>query len=73
MTKIKVYDIVGNLIVEDKIVPEESKVKSFDFSHVNSHLFVVEVGNSKYNKTKSIYAQPSGTRPAIVDVEKSEE
>ena len=73
VTKIKIYDILGNLIVEDKIVPEDGKAKLFDFSHINSHLFVVEVGNSKYNKTKSIYAQPSGTRPELVEAEKSEE
>ena len=73
VTKIKVYDILGNLIVEDKIVPEDGKTKAYDFSHINSHLFVVEVGNSKYNRTKSIYAQPSGTRLESVEAEKSED
>lgn len=72
-TQFKIYDILGNLIVEGKIAPEDGKEKSFDFSHVNSQLFVVEVGNSKYNKTKSIYAQPSGTRPELVEAEKAEE
>lgn len=59
-TNVKIYDILGNLILEDKIKPEDEKEKSFDFSSVASQLFVVEVGNSKYNKTKSVYAQPQG-------------
>ena len=66
-TKVKIYDILGNLIKEDKILPEDGTEKSFDFSSVNSQLFVVEVGNSKYNKTKSIYAQSPGTRKKLVE------
>jgi lipopolysaccharide export LptBFGC system permease protein LptF len=58
--KIKIYDIVGNLIIEDNIKPGDGNEKNFDFSQVDSQIFVVEVGNSKYNKTKSIYAQPPG-------------
>lgn len=61
-TRVKIYDILGNLVKEDKIEPEDGKEKSFDFSDVNSQLFVVEVGNSKFNKTKSIYAQSPGSR-----------
>ncbi|MEX2593206.1 MAG: hypothetical protein WD426_10550 [Anditalea sp.] len=68
-TKVKIYDIVGNLIIEDHIKPSDDSEKSFDFSHVNSKLFVVEVGNSKYNKTKSIYAQPQGKPKKLVDTE----
>lgn len=66
-TKVKIYDILGNLIKEDKIVPEDGTEKSFDFSDVNSQLFVVEVGNSKYNKTKSIYSQSPGARKKVVE------
>jgi hypothetical protein len=61
-TRIKIYDVIGNLILEDQIKPSDGKRKKFDFSKVNSPLFVVEVGNAKYNKTKSIYAQPAGRR-----------
>lgn len=61
-TRVKVYDILGNLIKEDLIRPDEGTEKTFDFSHINSQLFVVEVGNSKYNRTKSVYAQPQGKR-----------
>ena len=60
MTNVKVFDILGNLILEDKISPGDGKQKSYDFSSTNSQLFVVEVGNAKYNKTKSIYANPQG-------------
>ncbi|AWW31894.1 hypothetical protein DN752_18105 [Echinicola strongylocentroti] len=61
-TSVKIFDIIGNLIMEDTIVPKDGKQKSYDFSHINSELFVVEVGNSKYNKTKSIYANPQGVK-----------
>ena len=60
LTNVKVFDILGNLILEDKIRPEDGRHKSYDFSGINSQLFVVEVGNAKYNKTKSIYANPQG-------------
>lgn len=60
LTNVKVFDILGNLILEDKIRPEDGTQKSYDFSSINSQLFVVEVGNAKYNKTKSIYANPQG-------------
>lgn len=66
-TKVKIYDILGNLIKEDKIVPEDGREKNFDFSDISSELFVVEVGNSKYNKTKSIYAQSPGVRKKLVE------
>ncbi len=60
LTNVKVFDILGNLILEDKLRPEDGIHKSYDFSSINSQLFVVEVGNAKYNKTKSIYANPQG-------------
>ena len=66
-TKVKIYDILGNLIKEDKIAPEDGTEKNFDLSNINSQLFVVEVGNSKYNKTKSIYAQSPGVRKKTVE------
>ena len=57
---VKIYDVLGNLILEAKIKPEDNKEKTFYFSSNTSQLFVVEVGNGKYNKTKSVYAQPQG-------------
>lgn len=62
LTNIKVYDILGNLILQDKIKPEDGLQKDYDFSHTKSKLFVVEIGNAKYNKTKSIYAHPQGSK-----------
>ncbi|MCH7410338.1 hypothetical protein MM239_13100 [Belliella sp. DSM 111904] len=62
VTKVKVFDTLGNLIHEDRIMPEDGNKKTFDFSNVQSQLFVVEVGNAKYNITKSIYAIPPGKR-----------
>jgi hypothetical protein len=68
-TRVKIYDILGNLIKEDFIKPEDGTEKTFDFSHINSQLFVVEVGNSKYNQTKSVYAQPQGKPKNTMDAE----
>ncbi|MCC5937891.1 MAG: hypothetical protein JJU34_11475 [Lunatimonas sp.] len=67
LTKVKIFDILGNLILEDKISPNDGLQKNYDFSGTNSQLFVVEVGNAKYNKTKSIYAHPQGSRPETTE------
>ncbi|MDN3670181.1 hypothetical protein QWY93_12685 [Echinicola jeungdonensis] len=64
-TAVKIFDIVGNLILEDAIEPKDGKQKTYNFAHIKSQLFVVEVGNSKYNKTKSIYADPQGEKKEI--------
>ncbi len=61
-TAVKIFDIVGNLILEDALEPRDGKQKTYDFTDLKSQLFVVEVGNSKYNKTKSIYADPQGEK-----------
>ncbi|MFO7824980.1 MAG: hypothetical protein R6V72_13650 [Cyclobacterium sp.] len=61
LTNVKIYDILGNLILHEKLKPEDGMQKNYDFTHLNSKLFVVEVGNAKYNKTKSVYANPQGT------------
>ena len=65
ITKVKVFDTLGNLLFEDKIMPEDGNIKSYDLSHLKSQLFVVEVGNSKYNITKSIYAIPQGKKSGL--------
>lgn len=65
ITKVKVFDTLGNLLLEDRIMPEDGNIKSYDLSHLQSQLFVVEVGNSKYNITKSIYAIPPGKKRGI--------
>ena len=57
----KIFDILGNLILQDQLLPDDGLQKNYDFTHLNSRIFVVEVGNAKYNKTKSIYANPHGT------------
>lgn len=65
-TKIKIYDFLGNLILEDYISPADGQQKTYDMSQTGSQIFVVEIGNSKYNKTKSIYASPQGKRPISI-------
>jgi len=62
ITKIKIYDFLGNLILEDYISPADGQQKKYDLSQTSSEIFVVEIGNAKYNKTKSIYASPQGKK-----------
>lgn len=54
---IKIYDILGNLIIQEQVKKEGLFSKEYDLSFYNAYFFVVEVGNSKYNKTKSIIAR----------------
>lgn len=70
LTDIKIFDILGNLILQDKLKPADGQQKSYDFTHLSSKIFVVEVGNAKYNKTKSIYANPQGTIEKAESLEK---
>src|SRR5690606_29118316 len=73
-TKVKVYDISGNRIREDRIAAGDVLEKRFVVSHINSQLFGVEVGNSKYNETKSVRARTAGQRRSFVEeVEKESE
>lgn len=51
---IKIYDIIGNLLMLQTVDQQGTFVKEFDVSIHNTRLFVVEVGNSKYNKAKSV-------------------
>ncbi len=67
MIKIKIYDFLGNLILEDYISPTDGMQKTYDLSQTSSEIFVVEIGNSKYNKTKSIYASPQGKKQKSED------
>ncbi len=61
-TRIKIYNILGDLIIEDVLTSHDGMLKSYDFSGSNYKLFVVEVGNSKYNNTRSIYHSPPGQK-----------
>jgi hypothetical protein len=70
LTNVKIFDILGNLILQDKLKPDDGLQKSYDFTHLSSKIFVVEVGNAKYNKTKSIYANPQGTIEKAESLEK---
>jgi len=53
---VKIYDIIGNLIIEENVSGKGYFYKVYDLSFYNSDLFIIEVGNSKYNKTKSLVA-----------------
>ncbi len=53
---IRVYDLIGNLILEENVYDKGAINKEYDFSFSKTDLFVVEVGTAKYNKTKSVIA-----------------
>jgi hypothetical protein len=52
--KIKIYNIIGNLIAEEEAKPGASFTKKYNFSDEKMRLFVVEVGNQKHNLTKKV-------------------
>ncbi len=54
---IKIYDITGNLVKQETVVEKGSFSKEYNLSYYKPSFFVVEVGNSKYNRTKSIMAE----------------
>ncbi|MDQ3392808.1 MAG: hypothetical protein M3512_01645 [Bacteroidota bacterium] len=53
---VKIYDVIGNLIIEENVIGKGYFYKEYDLSFYKSDLFIIEVGNSKYNKTKSLVA-----------------
>jgi hypothetical protein len=53
---IKVYDLIGNLLYEEKVRIRDSFVKELDLSELKTNFFIVEIGNNSFNKTKSIVA-----------------
>lgn len=52
--KIRIYDIIGNLITEEEAKPGIHFSKKYNFSGEKMRLFVVEVGNQKHNLTKKV-------------------
>ena len=52
--KIRIYNIIGNLIAEEEARPGAEKKKKYNFSDEKMRLFVVEVGNQKHNITKKV-------------------
>lgn len=52
--KIRIYDIIGNLIAEEEAQAGVSFAKKYNFQSEKTRLFVVEVGNQKHNLTKKV-------------------
>ena len=52
---VKVYDIIGNLILVDRTIILSNYKKTFDMTRFNSNVFIVEVNNGGTVKTRSIY------------------
>ena len=55
---IKVYDVIGNLLVSERVFvnPKSGFSKVYDFSSQKNKLFIVEVASEKNNKIRSVMA-----------------
>jgi hypothetical protein len=53
---IKVYDVIGNLLHEEKVRVRGTFQQVLDLSDHASKFFIIEVGNDEFNMTKSIVA-----------------
>lgn len=54
--KIRVYDVIGNLLYEDAVRIRGFLRKKLDLSDYKSNFFIIEIGNEDVSKTKSIVA-----------------
>ena len=53
---IKVYDVIGNLLYEQKVRVRGSFQQELDMSEYTTNFFIIEIGNEEFNRTKSIVA-----------------
>ena len=53
---IKVYDVIGNLLYEQKVKVRGNFQQELDMSDHTTNFFIIEIGNEEFNKTKSIVA-----------------
>jgi hypothetical protein len=53
---VRIYDFVGNLILQEQVPGQGLVNREYDLSFLKTKFFIVEVGNAKYNKTKSVMA-----------------
>lgn len=56
IVSIKVYDIIGNVLFEEKVKVRGSYSRQVDLSTLKTNFFIVEIRNEEHNKTKSIVA-----------------
>lgn len=54
---VKIYDITGNLVLQETVSENGSFSKEYDLSYYRPKFFIVEVGSSEYNRTKSIITE----------------
>lgn len=53
---VRIYDFIGNLILQERVPTKGVVNREYDLSFSKNKMFIVEVGNAKYNKTKSVMA-----------------
>ena len=52
--KVKIYDLIGNLILIDDLSEEQNGEKEYDFSDRKTKIFVVKVGDGEEHVTKKV-------------------
>jgi hypothetical protein len=52
---IKIYDLIGNLILLDEISVQGQISRKYNFSSLKMDYFIIEVGNARYNNAKKIF------------------
>ena len=53
---VKIYDVIGNLLYQEKVRVRGNFRQELDMSEHTTKFFIIEVGNEDFNKTKSIVA-----------------
>lgn len=53
---IKIYDIIGNLILSEEIADQGPVSKEYNLSQLKMDYFIIEVGNARYNAAKKVTA-----------------
>lgn len=51
---VKIYDVIGNLILSDDISYENNGIKEYDFSDRKTKIYVVKVGSGEEKLTKKV-------------------
>jgi hypothetical protein len=51
---VKIYDVIGNLILSDDLSEENNGEKEYDFSDRKTKIFVVKVGSGEEKLTKKV-------------------
>jgi hypothetical protein len=52
---VRVYDAIGNVVNQESVAPKGRFSRQYDMSKSKSEMYIIEVGNGKYNNTKRVF------------------